>query len=507
MIEREIRVPGDKSLSHRALLFSALAEGTSRVRGVLRSADVESTADVLRGLGVEIPPLGDEISIPGRGLRGLTAPSRDLDCGNSGTTTRLMAGVVAASPLTATFIGDASLSGRPMRRVAKPLEAMGARLELPPHGGLPMVVHGAPLHALNWRSDVASAQVKGAILLAALTASVPAIVEEPLRSRDHTERMLAARGVPVRVAGTRVEIDPVATLAAVDAVVPGDPSSAAFFAGLAALAQDGALELLDVGVNPTRTGFFAVLERMGARVRFEAMRDEGGEPTATVHVAPGRLRGTVVGGAEIPTLIDELPLLACLAARAEGETIITGAEELRVKESDRITAVVDNLRAIGVEAQELPDGMRVVGSDRRLAGRVATHGDHRLAMAFGILGAVGGNAIEVDDRACVAAARARGTTVIRDAAELRVKESDRIATMAEGLTKLGVDVSAGDDFLVVRGGRPLRGAPVDAHGDHRVAMALAVAGLAAEGETTIEGWESVAISYPGFEGDLRRCLS
>lgn len=401
-IDGRIRVPGDKSLSHRALMLAVLGDGVSRVRGVLQSADVHSTAGVLRALGGDIPALGADLCIRGVGLRGLRAPAGDLDCGNSGTTARLMAGVVAGAGVTARFVGDASLSRRPMRRVARPLEAMGARVELPAHGGLPMTVRGTPLHPLAWDSEVASAQIKSAILLAAVTAGIRASVTEPERSRDHTERMLGARGVPVRVEGTTVGIEPVDALSPLDAVVPGDPSSAAFFAGLAAMAARGAVELTDVGVNPTRTGFFSVLQRMGARVTFADEREEGGEPTATVHVAPGGLRGVEVGGAIIPSMIDELPLLACIAARAEGETVITGAAELRVKESDRIAAVVANLRAVGVSAEELPDGMRIVGGDHPVRGRVVTHGDHRLAMAFGILGALDGNAIEVDDPACVA---------------------------------------------------------------------------------------------------------
>jgi 3-phosphoshikimate 1-carboxyvinyltransferase len=263
-----------------------------------------------------------------------------------------------------------------------------------------MTVHGGQLHGVEWRSDVASAQIKSAVLLAALVAGVESTVDEPERSRDHTERMLAARGVTLELSGTRVHIAPGGRLDACDAVVPGDPSSAAFFAGLAAIASAGSIELPDVGINPTRTGFFEVLRRMGARVEVQEERDEGGEPTATIVAAPGELHGTTVGGAEVPTLIDELPLVACLATRAAGETVITGAAELRVKESDRIKAVVDNLRAIGADAEELPDGMRIRGGGGPLRGRVVTHGDHRLAMAFGILGAVGGNAIEVDDPAC-----------------------------------------------------------------------------------------------------------
>lgn len=398
-----LRVPGDKSISHRALMLSALARGRSRVRGLLRSADVRSTALVLRTLGAPIPSLDDDVVvIDGVGLRGLGAPSADLDCGNSGTTARLVAGIVAGSPLSARFVGDASLSRRPMRRVAAPLEAMGARIELPPHGGLPMTVHGARLRGVTWHAEVASAQVKSAILLAGLVADVPVEVHEPAATRDHSERMLAARGVDVRTEGLVVSLLPSGRLDALDVDVPGDPSSAAFLAGLAAIggARDG-VAIENVGVNPGRAGAFRVLVRMGAALRFEDEALQGGEPVATVVAGRGALRGVTIAPEEVPSLIDELPLLACVAARAEGETRVTGAAELRVKESDRIALVVRNLRAVGADAEELPDGFVVRGSARPLAGRVETHGDHRIAMAFGVLGALPGHEITVDDPACV----------------------------------------------------------------------------------------------------------
>jgi 3-phosphoshikimate 1-carboxyvinyltransferase len=397
-----LRVPGDKSISHRSLILSAIAKGESRVRGILQSADVHSTAGVLRALGAQIPELAPEMSVRGVGLRGLTQPAAPLDCGNSGTTTRLMAGVVAALPVHATFVGDASLSRRPMRRVARPLEAMGAKVELPEHGGLPMTIHGGRLHGLTWTSETASAQVKSAILLAALLAGVRADVGEPVMTRDHTERMLSARGARVSVHDQRIVLDPTEQVDATDVEVPGDPSSAAFFAGLAAVADEGSIRLDNVCVNETRKGFFYQLRLAGADVREENRRIVGGEPVADLIVSPGTLVGSAVEGARVPSMVDELPLLACIATRARGETLITGAGELRVKESDRITAVVDNLLAIGADAEELPDGIRIRGSDRPLEGRVRTHGDHRLAMAFGVLAAARGNSIAIDDRDCVA---------------------------------------------------------------------------------------------------------
>lgn len=398
-VSGSLRVPGDKSISHRALILAALADGESRVRGVLEGADVRSTADALRALGAELPGIGPAMRIGG----GLRPPaSTTLDCGNSGTSARLLAGVAAAlEGRTSRFIGDASLGRRPMRRVAAPLSRMGADVELAEGDVLPMTVRGARLAPIDWRSETSSAQVKSAILLAAIVARIPVTVREPVQSRDHTERMLAAAGATLRASGGVVSLDACDALRPLDLTVPGDPSSAAFFAGLVALASAGELALEGVCINETRTGFFAALARMGAAIAIEPEGMAGGEPVGTIRVAASSLRGTTIGGAEIPTLIDEIPLLACLATRAEGETTVTGASELRVKESDRIRAVVENLRAIGADADELPDGLRVAGSSRALRGRVRTHGDHRLAMAFAVLGALPGNDVAVDDAECV----------------------------------------------------------------------------------------------------------
>jgi 3-phosphoshikimate 1-carboxyvinyltransferase len=404
---RTLRVPGDKSISHRALMLAALGKGSSSIRGILQSADIQSTATVLRALGVKIPPLDvTDLAIDGVGLRGLRALRGDavrLDCGNSGTTARLMAGVVAGAGLTANFTGDPSLSARPMRRVAAPLEAMGASIYLLAHGGLPMRVEGAALRGLTWRAEVASAQVKSAILLAGLVADVPVEIHEPVATRDHTERMLHARGVDVRTEGDVVSLNPRARLSALDVDVPGDPSSAAFIAGFVALGGAGAAgaAVENICINPSRIGAFKALVRMGAALKFEHTTEQGGEPVATITCAPAPLRGIAIGAAEIPALIDELPLLACVAARAVGQTRVTGAAELRVKESDRIRTVVENLRAVGADAEELHDGFVVNGSDQPLSGRVVSHGDHRIAMAFGVLGALAGNQITIDDPSCV----------------------------------------------------------------------------------------------------------
>ena len=397
-----LRVPGDKSISHRALILAALARGKSRIRYILESEDVQATADSLRRLGAAIPPLTRDFYVTSRSMRDLRSTERDLDCRNSGTTARLLAGVAAGAGLRARFVGDASLSRRPMRRVAEPLRMMGAHVELSPAAGLPMVVSAGPLHDIDWFSPVASAQVKSAVLFAALLGGVRASVAEPHQSRDHTERMLLGRGIQLTLDGNTVEIPAGQSVRPDDVDVPADPSSAAFFLALGLLANTSELELVDVCLNPTRTGFLAALARMNGRVNVADRREEGGEVLGTLQPRASTLRGIEVEAAEVPSMIDELPLLACLAARAEGETIVRGAGELRVKESDRIKAVVENLRRLGGDAEELPDGFRVRGSQAPLKGSVKSLGDHRIAMAFGVLGALPGNAVSIDDRDCVA---------------------------------------------------------------------------------------------------------
>jgi 3-phosphoshikimate 1-carboxyvinyltransferase len=383
-------------------MLAALANGPSRIRDILPSADVHSTAGVLRALGVDVPPLSTDLTIVGGGAAALREPARALDCGNSGTTTRLMSGIAAARPFASRFIGDASLSRRPMRRVAQPLTAMGAQFEFERGDGLPMIVRGAKLRPIRWTTEAASAQIKSAILLAGVTAGVPVVVSEPAKSRDHTERMLSARGATVEVLGTTVRLEPPERLEALDMRVPADPSSAAFMAALAVLADEGGLTIPDVCLNPTRTGFFRALQQMGARLEIQLGSLEGGEETGMIYAWASEPAGIALAPEEVPSMIDELPLLACVAAHASGVTEIRGAAELRVKESDRIATVTANLRALGVEAEERPDGMVIAGSDRPLRGTIQTHGDHRIAMAFGILAALPGNAIEIDDPACVA---------------------------------------------------------------------------------------------------------
>lgn len=395
-------MPGDKSISHRSLILGSLADGESRIRGILDSEDVRSTAGVLRALGASIPPLSPDMQVKGVGLRGLRAPRGNLDCGNSGTTTRLMAGVVAAHPFPARFVGDASLSKRPMKRVAEPLTYMGAQFGFEREDGLPMTVRGADLRSIDWDTDTSSAQVKSAILLAGLVAAVEVRVTETRRSRDHTERMLRAMGVDAESDGNQVCLRPARRLLPIEMDVPADPSSAAFFVALAALASAGELTLTEVCLNPTRTGFMEAMKRMGADVAESANASTSGDQSGTVRVRPSALHGIRITEAEVPSLIDELPLIACVAAGAGIDIEITGASELRVKESDRITAVVQNLRAVGARAEELPDGLRVSGHRRDLSGTVDPRGDHRIAMAFGILSAASGNRIVIENPECVA---------------------------------------------------------------------------------------------------------
>ncbi|MDP2959360.1 MAG: 3-phosphoshikimate 1-carboxyvinyltransferase [Longimicrobiales bacterium] len=404
-----IRVPGDKSLTQRALILAALADGDSAISGLLSGGDAASTAAALRMLGVSVGPLpadGRTVLIRGVGLQGLATPTAPLDLGNSGTGTRLLMGALAGSAITAVLTGDASLRGRPMSRVAEPLERMGATVRhLDQAGRLPLQISGArPLSPVEWSPPVASAQVKSALLLAGITGHAAVLLNEPRQSRDHTERLLALMGVPLvehaGAAGWRVELrEPPERLEPLECRIPGDPSSAAFFVALAVLGGAGFhLEMEGVGLNPTRTSFFDLVRRMGGPVETEAdAGPPGAEPVGTVLARRGDLVGVSVGADEVPGLIDELPLLAILGTRAQGETRISGAGELRHKESDRIAVMVENLRAVGAEAEELPDGLVVVGSDRPLRGKVRTHGDHRIAMAFGVLGALAENRISLDD--------------------------------------------------------------------------------------------------------------
>jgi 3-phosphoshikimate 1-carboxyvinyltransferase len=397
------RVPGDKSITHRVLLLAALTRGTSHIGGALTSLDARSTARVLRQLGAELSPLRQGAAVTVRGKGRFLRPAGPLFCGNSGTTTRLLLGLLSAHRFSATLTGDRSLRRRPMRRVTVPLAAMGARFIERNGDGLPLTVRGSRLHALSYEMPVSSAQIKSAILLAGMVGQVDVAVLEPSgRSRDHTERLLQAFGYGVTEKDGWIHFTPEGHLEPFDIQVPGDPSSAAFLAGAATLAEAGELRIAGVGVNPTRIGFLKVLGRMGARIQIENQSTHFGEPVGDLIVQPAPLRGTEVTSGEIPGLIDEIPLLAVLASRAIGTTTFRQVGELRVKESDRLGLIAENLRSVGAEAAVVGDDLMVEGSDRVPRGKVRTAADHRLAMAFAVLGTVPGASVRVDDMACAA---------------------------------------------------------------------------------------------------------
>lgn len=409
-----VRVPGDKSITHRALLLGAMARGTSRVTGALTSLDARSSARVLRQLGARISPLRPGHALSVEGLGRLRRPTDVLDCGNSGTTSRLLLGLLAGQRFVATLTGDRSLRRRPMRRVTVPLARMGARFTEGGGDGLPLTIRGGDLVPLRYELPVSSAQIKSALLLAGAAGKVEVELREPHgRSRDHTERMLRAFGYRVVDAEGWIRFGPTGRIEPFELAVPGDPSSAAFLVGAAVLADGGALRIAEVGVNPTRIGFLAVLERMGAAVRIEALGDRFGEPVADLIVTPGRLRATDVAAGEIPGLIDEIPLLAVVAARATGSTVFRAVGELRVKESDRLELIAENLRSVGGRAAIEGDDLHVEGGLELPRGPVRTAGDHRLAMAFAVLGTVPGARIQVDDMACAAVSFPRFPETLR----------------------------------------------------------------------------------------------
>ncbi len=415
-LQIELEVPGDKSISHRAVILAAMANGTCVIRGFLPSEDCLCTVAAIRALGIEVE-VADETTLIVHGKRRtFTAPAGDIDCGNSGTTMRLLAGLLAGQPFRSRLIGDGSLSKRPMKRVIEPLSQMGATLRAEGEGGRPpLVIEGCKLKPIQYTSPVASAQVKSAVLLAGMFASGKTSVTEPSQSRDHTERMLEYFLVRPQKSELTVAIHGGLTPESRDFQVPGDISSAAFWLVAAAAQPRSHLLVKNVGLNPTRTGILGVLLRMGATVH-EIVGNEDAEPMGTIEVRGARLRGTTIEGKEIPNVIDELPILAVAGALAQGQTTISNAGELRVKETDRLAAIATNLRAMGAQVGETEDGLEIFG------------------------------------------------------------------------------------------GLPLQGARVDSFGDHRIAMAFAVAGLFAEGETVITNTECVNTSYPGFFQTLERIL-
>ena len=408
----EITVPGDKSISHRAVMFGSLAKGTTQVTGFLKGADCLSTISCFRQLGVSIEEKDQKIYIHGKGLHGLSAPDGILDAGNSGTTTRLISGILSGQNFTSTITGDASIQKRPMRRIITPLSQMGASIESV-HGNdcAPLHISPASLHGITYQSPVASAQVKSSILLAGLYADGITTVKEPAISRNHTEIMLKSFGATVHTEGLSASILPEPDLTALEISVPGDISSAAYFIAAGLIVPGSEIRIRHVGINPTRDGILQVAKAMGGNITLENV-SESGEPTADIVVRSSSLHGTTIEGAIIPTLIDELPVIAIMAAAAEG------------------------------------------------------------------------------------------TTVIKDAAELKVKESNRIEVMAEILSAVGCATTATEDGMILNGGKALHGAEIDSHLDHRIAMSFAIASLIADGVTIIKDASCVNISYPSFYQDL-----
>ena len=412
-LKGEIFVPGDKSVSHRAVMFGSLAKGTTVIENFLRGADCLSTIDCFRKLGISIEETPSQIRIHGKGLHGLTKPSEILDAGNSGTTTRLISGILSGQTFETTLTGDTSIQKRPMKRIIEPLTEMGASVtSLSGNGCAPLRIEGRPLHGISYTTKVASAQVKSAILLAGLYADGPTSVTEPALSRNHSELMLRMFGAEVKTHGTTATIFPDPELTAQEIKVPGDISSAAYFIAAACITPGSEVLIRNVGVNPTRDGILRVCKMMNADVTVLPGKNGAGEPVADLLVKSSHLKSCVIEGDLIPTLIDELPVIAVMACFAEG------------------------------------------------------------------------------------------TTIIRDAAELKVKESNRIDVMAENLTRMGASVEATEDGLIIKGGRPLQGAAIESHLDHRIAMSFAVAALNADGETSISGAVCVNISYPNFYRDL-----
>jgi len=392
-----LAVPGDKSISHRAVLIGAIADGETVVEGFGRSADTESTIAAARALGAEVGEGGDTVRVTGVGLRGLREPDGPIECGNAGTLARLVAGILAGQEGKRFHLaGDESLSNRPMTRIAEPLEAMGAVVQTT-NGGLPLWIDGAALRGLDYELPVASAQVKSCVLLAGLFADGPTTVREPVATRDHTERMLRAGGANLRTKPGSVEIHPVERLDPLHLTVPGDFSSAAPFVVAATLLPGSRLRIAGVGVNPTRTGLLDVLERMGARISLYNRTSAAGEPVADIEVEHADLVATEIEPAEVPRLIDELPLFALAASMAHGESGVRGAAELRLKESDRIETVRSSLRALGAHIKSTDDGFRVRGVPARpKGGSMHSGGDHRIAMLGAVAGLVSRDGVRVE---------------------------------------------------------------------------------------------------------------
>lgn len=401
-LKGEITVPGDKSISHRSVMFGSIAKGTTEITGFLQGADCLSTISCFRKMGVDIENNRDCVLVHGRGLHGLTAPDSVLDCGNSGTTTRLISGILAGQKFSCTLTGDASIQKRPMKRIMEPLSMMGARIEsIHQNGCAPLAITGSPLHGIHYHSKVASAQVKSSILLAGLYAEGKTQVTEPALSRNHTEIMLRFFGAHVTSEGRTASILPADELYGQKITVPGDISSAAYFIAAGLLVPGSELLIKNVGINPTRDGILRVCKAMGADITLLNAVYDSGEPVADLLARHSSLKAVEIGGDLIPTLIDEIPVIAVMACAASGTTIIRDAAELKVKESNRIRTVVDNLKVMGAQVEETDDGMIIHGGNPLHGGIIESHLDHRIAMSFAIASLIADGETIIRDADCV----------------------------------------------------------------------------------------------------------
>ena len=393
----QIKVPGDKSISHRAVMLGSLANGVTEISGFLKGADCLSTIDCFRKMGIDIDINGENVTVHGNGLRGLKKPDEMLYTGNSGTTTRLLCGILAGQNFDTSITGDASIQKRPMGRVVKPLSMMGAKIE---NEYCPLYITGTKLHGIDYKMPVASAQVKTAIILAGLYADGETVIHEIEKSRDHTELMLSAMGADLTVDNLDITVKPTNDLTAVNVDVPGDISAAAFFLVLGAIMPNSQITVTNVGVNPTRTGIIDVLKAMGADITLENIHTSAGETVADITVRSSSLKGTIVGGDIIPRLIDELPIIAVAAVFADGQTVIKDAQELKVKETNRIRAVVDEFNKCGIDITETDDGMIINGGKSIHGADFKTYGDHRMAMSLTVLAQLADGESTLDDSDC-----------------------------------------------------------------------------------------------------------
>ena len=393
----QIKVPGDKSISHRAVMLGSLASGVTEISGFLKGADCLSTIDCFRKMGIDIDINGENVTVHGNGLRGLKKPDEMLYTGNSGTTTRLLCGILAGQNFDTSITGDASIQKRPMGRVVKPLSMMGAKIE---NEHCPLYITGTKLHGIDYKMPVASAQVKTAIILAGLYADGETVIHEIEKSRDHTELMLSAMGADLTVDNLDITVKPTNDLTAVNVDVPGDISSAAFFLVLGAIMPNSQITVINVGINPTRTGIIDVLKDMGADITLENVHTSAGETVADITVRSSSLKGTTVGGDIIPRLIDELPIIAVAAVFADGQTVIKDAQELKVKETNRIRAIVDEFNKCGIDITETDDGMIINGGKSIHGADFKTYGDHRMAMSLTVLAQLADGESTLDDSDC-----------------------------------------------------------------------------------------------------------